>query len=188
FRRQHPGTDRHEGGHGEDDDGEDCGAEGGSERRFMKTAEPACNGDGACGEHHGVGGKEVVFLAVHEFHHHEEDDEGEAEQTPAAGPQGPENADEPDGEEDGMEVEDLASDEGSGAEDDVFVGAADVFKVFERREVVADLPYKVRREEGKGDGDADPDPRIKEFAAVTGEQQRDDDQMAKKAAECLFSM
>ena len=74
-----------------------------------------------------------------------------------------------------MHVDDLLLNERKRAEHDVLAFAANVGEVFDRREVMTDLPDDVGEEERESDGASDPDPRSGELAAMIRQQQGDGD-------------
>jgi hypothetical protein len=79
-----------------------------------------------------------------------------------------------------VDVDDLFLNERERAEHNVLALAAYVGKVFDRREMMADLPDNVGEEERKSNDTGDPDPPSGELAAMMRQQQGDGDRESER--------
>ena len=142
--------------------------------------QPLLDCDGAAGEEHRIDREYVVILGVRDFHQHEKDDKRQPEHPPAAVAEKPDQAREPDRQQDRVHVDDLLLNEREWSEHDVLAFPADVGEVFNRREVMADLPDDVREEKRESDRAGDPNPRSSELAAMMRQKQGDGDRESER--------
>ena len=154
--------------------------------RTARFASQRFDHNSAAGEEHGIDREHVIVLGVRDFHQYEEDDKGQAEHAPAAVAQKPDQPREPDRQQDRVHVDDLLLHERERAEHDVLAFAADVGQVFDRREVMADLPDEVREKERDSNGAGDPYPTSRELTAMMRQQQGDGDRESERQRRVLI--
>ncbi len=107
-----------------------------------------------------------------DLHDGEENQERQAQDSPALLAEERGEPGDPDREEDRVHVDDLLLDEGERTEDDVLPFAPNVLQVLERRKMMEELPDHVRGEQRARDRGPDPDPRFREFPPMAGQQKR----------------